>query len=109
MFRKLLFLSTFFIITHQAFAQDTLILINGKVIPVLNTDLQEYRIAYRKIPDGYTKEYDSQGTPEGSLKKKKSRLRTMDPERVFAIKYRDGTESIIYRPDSLDYLEFSHE
>lgn len=62
-------------------AQDTLVLINGRIIPVLSVDLQEYRIAYRKIPkEPKIKKVELQ---EVTSEKKKSRLRTMDPERVF--------------------------
>jgi hypothetical protein len=108
MFRKLLFLSTFWILCQNAFAQDTITLINGRVIPVLNVDFQEYRIAYRKIPKESTKIAD---TLNGQVTKakKKSKLRTMDPYRVFSVKFRDGSERIIYQPDSLDPMEFSQE
>lgn len=107
MFRKLLFLPAFFLLMTNVHAQDTLVLINGRIIPVLSVDLQEYRIAYRKIPkEPKIKKVELQ---EVTSEKKKSRLRTMDPERVFSIKYKDGSEKIIYRPDSLDPLEFTQE
>jgi hypothetical protein len=35
-----------------------------------------------------------------------NKLKTIDPERVFSIVYKDGNEKIVYEPDSLDPLEF---
>lgn len=69
-------------------AQDTLLLISGKVIPAKSVDLKDYTIAYRKPGDG-------------------SKLKTIDPERVFSIQYGDGSERIIYTPDTLDPMEFT--
>lgn len=108
MFRKFLFLFSLSILTHNLFAQDTLLLLNGRLIPVLNVDFQEYRIAYRKAPKVSLTKTDS-GKTDVNQPKKKSRLRTMDPLRVFSVKYQDGSERIIYQPDSLDPLEFSQE
>ncbi len=110
MIRKLLFLSATFFLTLQVFAQDTLVLMNGRTIAVMTVDLLEYRIAYRKIPkDSGSKTTDSQTVSEKPSKKKKPKIKTMDPERVFSIQYRDGSERIMYMPDSLDPLEFSQE
>lgn len=71
-------------------AQDTLVLINGKTIPVKSVDLKDYTIAYRKMDPH-------------------SKLKTIDPERVFSIKYRDGSERIIYVCDTLDPVDFKTE
>ncbi|HNQ60870.1 MAG TPA: hypothetical protein PKJ62_00625 [Bacteroidia bacterium] len=109
MFRKLLLLSVAMIFSLEVFSQDSLILISGRVIPVQSVDLQEFRIAYRKLPKESLKAKPSQTGSEDAGKKKKSRLKTIDPYRVFSVKYSDGTEKIIYKPDSLDPLEFSQE
>lgn len=71
-------------------AQDTLLLISGKKIIASTIDLHDNTIAYRKIDN-------------------KDALKTIDPDRVFSITYRDGTERIIYIPDSLDPLDFKVE
>src|SRR6476620_3041164 len=71
-------------------AQDTLMLINGKTIIAKSVDLKDYSIAYR-------------------TNNAKGKLITIHTERVFSIKYKDGTEKIIYVPDTLDPLEFKVE
>src|SRR4051812_14897951 len=71
-------------------AQDTLMLINGKTIIAQSIDLKDYSIAYRTN--------DSKG-----------KLKTIHPERVFSIKFKDGTERLVYVPDTLDPLEFKVE
>lgn len=109
MFRKLLLLSVATIFNLHVFSQDSLILISGRIIPVQSVDLQEFRIAYKKLPKETLKTSESQSFSDSNTKKKKYRLKTIDPYRVFSIKYRDGTEKIIYTPDSLDPLEFSQE
>ncbi len=78
----------FAVFISGANAQDTLILISGKIIVVKAVDLKDYTIAYRPI-------------------EKDAKLRTIDPEKVFSIKYRDGSERVIYRSDSLDPIDFS--
>lgn len=63
--RILLFSLFFFILsTGLINAQDTLVLINGKTILVRSVDLKDYTIAYRKMDP-------------------KSKLKTIDPERIF--------------------------
>ncbi len=109
MFRKLLLLASIFIFGVQAHGQDTLVLINGRVIPVLSVDFQEYRVAYRKVPKGGEQITSSPASENGVVKKKKSKFRTMDPLRIFSVKYSDGTERVIYRPDSLDPMEFTQD
>ena len=109
MFRKLLLLTFIIIFSVQAHGQDTIVLITGRVIPVLSVDFQEYRVAYKKIPRSLKKSADNGKLNDGPVKKKKSGFRTMDPLRIFSIKYRDGSERIIYQPDSLDPMEFTQE
>ncbi len=106
MYHKLLCLICIFLLVKQASAQDTIVLISGKVIPVQSVDLQDYTIAFRKMP----KPAKDQGAiADSGASEKKSKLRTIDPERVFSVKYRDGSERIIYTPDTLDPLEFTPE
>lgn len=69
-------------------AQDTLMLLNGKKLVVKSVDLKDYEIAYRTLD-------------------KNSKLKRMDPERVFSVVYRDGTERVVYRKDSLDPIDFT--
>ena len=82
------FYTLFFIyFCHTSIAQDTLLLITGRQIVVSSVDLSDNTIAYRNIKD-------------------KSKLKTIDPGRVFSVIYKVGNERIIYQPDSLDPLEF---
>lgn len=82
------FCTLFFIyFCHTITAQDTLLLITGRKIIVSSVDLHDNTIAYRNIKDG-------------------SKLKTIEPERVFSIIYRDGNEHIVYLPDTLDPLDF---
>ena len=74
----------------EAFARDTIVLINGKSIPVKSSDLKDYSIFYRKP------------TPN-------TKLKTIDPERVFSIRYKDGNERVIYYSDTLDPVDFKPE
>ncbi len=70
-------------------AQDTLVLITGKIIPVKSVDLSEYTITYRTV-DG-------------------QKLKEIDPGRVFSIKYANGAERVVFRTDSLDPIDFTEE
>jgi hypothetical protein len=88
--RKLFFSLLFIGLCQSIAAQDTLLLITGKKIVVSSVDLSGNTIAYRKMEAG-------------------SKLKTIDPERVFSITYRDGNERIIYMPDSLDPIDFKVE
>ena len=71
-------------------AQDTLLLISGKKIIASSVDIRDNKIAYKK------------NTPD-------SKLKTIDPERVFSIIYKDGREQLIYQSDSLDPIDFKVE
>jgi hypothetical protein len=78
------------------FAQETqqqggnLLLVNGKIIPFKLIESNGYDLVYR-TPD-----------PKNKLKK-------IDPERVFSIKYIDGSERVIFQRDTLDPLEFTED
>jgi len=84
-----------FLFSIALFAQESpqsgnLLLINGKTIPFKLIESNGYDLVYR-TPD-----------PKNKLKK-------IDPERVFSIKYVDGSERIIFQRDTLDPLEFTVE
>jgi hypothetical protein len=68
-------------------AQDTIVFMNGKVLPVKNITLSGYTIAYRTI--------------------EKDKLKKISPENVFSIQYADGTERVIFTPDPSDSLEYT--
>lgn len=85
------FYTLFFIyFCHSVTAQDTLVLISGRKIVVSSVDLKDNTIAYRNIKSG-------------------SKLKTIDPGRVFSVIYRDGKERIIFETDSLDPIDFKVE
>src|SRR5437763_55883 len=82
--RKLFLLILLSGMSQLMIAQDTLLLISGRKIIVSSVDLTGNTIAYRSG----------------------SKLKKINPERVFSIKYKSGEERIIYGPDSLDPLDF---
>lgn len=82
--RNFFFLFIFIGLYEISFAQDTILLITGRQIIVSSVDLHDNTIAYRKG----------------------DKLKTIDPDRVFSIIYKDGSERIIYQSDSLDPLDF---
>lgn len=84
--QKLLFV-LFIFISVICSAQDTLVLITGKIIPVKSVDLSEYTITYRTL-DG-------------------RKLKNIDPARIFSIKYQNGAERVIFQTDSLDPIDFT--
>lgn len=84
-----LFFALFLLFSGLVQAQDTLVLITGKIIPVKSVDLSEYSITYRTL-DG-------------------KKLKDIDPGRVFSIKYANGAERVIFRTDSLDPIDFSED
>ncbi len=85
--QKIFFTLFFIYFCNSALAQDTLLLISGRKIIVSSVDLRDNTISYRNMKDG-------------------SKLKTIDPFRVFSIIYRDGNERIVYFPDTLDPLDF---
>jgi len=93
--KKLIVCILFFLVTGGVIAQEnnqsgSLLLINGKMIPFKLIESNGFDLVYR-TPD-----------PKNKLKK-------IDPERVFSIRYMDGTERVIFQRDTLDPLEFSEE
>jgi hypothetical protein len=68
-------------------AQDTIVFMSGKILPVKNITLSGYTIAYRTI--------------------EKDKLKKISPENVFSIQYADGTERVIFTPDPSDSLEYT--
>ncbi len=79
----------FLLVSNLCNAQDTLVLITGKIIPVKSVDLSDYTITYRTL-DG-------------------TKLKNIDPARIFSIKYANGAERVIFQTDSLDPIDFSED
>lgn len=79
----------FLLFSNLCNAQDTLVLITGKIIPVKSVDLSDYTITYRTL-DG-------------------TKLKNIDPARIFSIKYANGAERVIFQTDSLDPIDFSED
>ncbi len=91
--RKLSLLSFFIFVSFLSFlkvsAQDTLVLMNGKRINGNVLEIQEKAIKYRI----------------GS--NPKSPIHSIKPYRVFAINKNDGTEKVIFAPDTLDQSDYT--
>ena len=83
-----IFISLLFLAGHALYAQDTLVLISGKIIVVSSVSIDENSIAYRKIKPG-------------------SKLKKITIDRVFAVNYSDGNEKVVFQTDSLDPLDFT--
>ena len=77
----------FVVLSFGLKAQDTIVFMNGKVLPVKNITLSGYTIAYKTI--------------------EKDKLKKISPDNVFSIQYADGTERIIFNPDPRDSLEYT--
>ena len=77
----------FLIATINLRGQDSIVLMSGKVMAVKNVSLNTNTIAYRTLD--------------------KNKLKTIDPERVFSIRYADGNERIIFLRDTTDTAEYS--
>ena len=88
MYRLLFFIAVF--CTFAAHGQDTLLLLSGRTLVVTSVDVQPEKIAYRTNDP-------------------KKKLKTINPSRVFSVKFSDGKETIVYQPDTLDPLEFKTE
>ncbi len=88
--RRVFYLLILLLLCHSITAQDTLLLLNGKKIVVSSVDLQGNTIAYRSLD-------------------KTDKLRTIDPDRVFSVLYKDGHERVVYQTDSLDPMDFKVE
>lgn len=85
--KRLLAALVFIFIYESIAAQDTIVLLSGRRIIASSIDLKDYTIAYRTKPG--------------------SKLKKIDPFRVFSIAYHDKPERIVYQRDSLDTLEYS--
>jgi len=82
------FCTLFFILVIQSVSgQDTLLFLTGKNIIVSSVDLPRNTISYSHTHQPHT-------------------YKTIDPERVFSVIYKDGHERIVYKTDSLDPLDF---
>lgn len=97
--KNLIFCTLFILLANCIYAQEpaptqpqggSLLLIDGKMIPFKLIESNGYNLVYR-TPD-----------PKNKLKK-------IDPDRVFSIRYIDGTERVIFQRDTLDPLEFTEE
>ena len=71
-------------------AQDTIVLLNGKSILSQHAELNGYAITYHTL-------------------KANSKQKNVNVENVFSIRFADGTERIIYQPDSLEPDDYSPE
>ena len=76
-------------------AQDTIILITGRTFIVKSVEIGEYSIAYQKI---------DKKDPSA-----KTRVRNIDPERVFAVHFKNGTEKVVFQTDTFDTADFTVE
>jgi hypothetical protein len=70
-------------------AQETITLLNGKVIPASRVKIDEFSISYSK---------DTAGG-----------FRRIDNYRVFSVTQSDGSETVVYRKDPEDSLDFTPE
>lgn len=91
-----IFLYLFFLLTGLVCqAQDTLILITGRTFIVKSVEIGEYSIGYQKI--------------DPKNPNAKTRMRSMDPERVFAVHFKNGTEQVVFQTDTFDSADFTVE
>lgn len=77
------------ILSLKVNAQDTIVLITGKTIPVKSVEYHGYSIDYR--------------TPDGL------KLKSIDVSRVYSVKYSTGAERVVFRTDSLDAADFTED
>ena len=80
-FRLIAFLFVFINLSFSLAAQDTLTLMSGKTLIVKNVGLTGNFVSYETM-------------------KAKNKLKKLHAEEVFSVKYVNGTERIIYMPDS---------
>jgi hypothetical protein len=78
----------FLLLSSGVFAQDTITLLNGKTLIVKSTELSGFSLNYRTL-------------------KPKSKLKRIDVDNVFSIRHPDGTEFIVYQPDTLDEEDYT--
>lgn len=77
------------ILSLKVNAQDTIVLISGKTIPVKSVEYRGYSIDYR--------------TADGL------KLKSIDISRVYSVKYSSGAEQVVFRTDSLDAADFTED
>ncbi len=82
---KLLFLIIFFLASIKTNAQQKILLLNGNEIDIKSYVIDDPYITYKKTNDTH------------------NRTRILEKLDVFAVKKEDGTEEIIYTPDSLNF------
>lgn len=86
MIQRLLLVLTSLFIGFQSFAQDKILLLNGKYVDIKSYSLNEDYIFYNKMKDTRTKS------------------RMMEKLDVFSIVKADGTEEMIYKADTVNGL-----
>lgn len=86
---KYFFLALAFLFAGMAAAQDRIVLINGKVLEVKNVELKDNRISFQSL--------------------EKEKRRKINPDRVFAVQYENGTEQVVFATDPLDPSDFKPE
>lgn len=86
MIQRLLLVLTPLFIGFQSFAQDKILLLNGKYVDIKSYSLNEDYIFYNKMKDTRTKS------------------RMMEKLDVFSIVKADGTEEMIYKADTVNGL-----
>lgn len=84
-----LFLALAFLISCAASAQDQIILINGDVLDVKNVELKDNKVSFQHL--------------------NKDKRKKIHPDRVFSVKYENGSEQIVFVPDPLDPNDFKPE
>lgn len=77
------------ILSLKVNAQDTIVLITGKIIPVKSVEYHDYTLDYR--------------TSDGL------KLKSIDVSRVYSVKYSSGAERVVFRTDSLDAADFTED
>jgi hypothetical protein len=85
----ILFLLVFYM-TRNSSAQERINFLNGKVLNVKKIEVRDNKIAYYTLGE-------------------KSKLKKINPDRVFSLNYADSSEFIVYLPDASDPNDFSIE
>lgn len=80
----------FFLLKFSFFlnAQDTLILLNGKTLVVKNASVNGYSVTYHTLNEN-------------------SKMKQINTDKLFSIIHADGSERIVYLPDSLETDEYN--
>ncbi|MCX6291242.1 MAG: hypothetical protein NT126_05710 [Bacteroidetes bacterium] len=88
--RTSLLLLLIFLFTSYSKAQDTIVLLSGKTIVASSIEYGGYAISYKGMKAG-------------------SRMKRIGSENIFSIIHPDGSERIMYQPDSIDETDFNVE